>query len=172
MADHPLFQHPGIQALFRAAARERRMQGLAGLTMMCGGLALGVFCFRQNNFLVILALILLVLGLRWLIEAIHGFRVPHPLVELVCRQPQRIVWVYSVTTALMPFGVQMFQRGDMHFRLIDGNEIVISLPIQHLKMVSHTLSRLLPHAVFGYSEEREERYRVNPQSLLRSSGEV
>lgn len=172
MADHPLFQHPGIRALFRAAARERRMQGLAGLAMIGAGMGLGVFCFQQNNFLVILALILVVMGLRWLIEAIRGFRQPHPLVDLLHRQPQRIVWVYTVSTALMPFGVQMFQRGDMHFRLIDGKEIVISLPIQHLKMISHTLSRLLPHAVFGYSEEREARYLVNPRSLLRSGGEV
>ncbi|MBK8705248.1 MAG: hypothetical protein IPN33_17915 [Saprospiraceae bacterium] len=52
----------------------------------------------------------------------------------------------------------MINRGDIHIRLDDGSEIVVSLPARQLKLVSTTLSRLLPGVAFGYTPERERQY--------------
>lgn len=155
-----------MQALFVAALRESRMQMIAALTMLAIGITLGWFFFQKQPVLAVIALALLVLGLQWLYGALRIWRLEqHPLVRTLLYHPQRIVWVYTVNMAVMPFGLNIFNRGDIHVRLDDGSEHVLSLPARRLKLVSHTLSRLLPHVAFGYTPEREQQYLENPAAL-------
>jgi hypothetical protein len=78
---------------------------------------------------------------------------------------REIVWIYSVRTQTMPFGLYLWERGTMYFKLLDGSEIVLSLPADQLKMVSKFLGRLLPHAAIGYSKERMEQYERGSRRL-------
>ncbi|MEL6275088.1 MAG: hypothetical protein AAFU03_08300, partial [Bacteroidota bacterium] len=47
----------------------------------------------------------------------------------------------------------------IYFLLKSGNEIIVSLPEPKLKLVMKTLNRVLPSTEFGYTEERELKYR-------------
>jgi len=166
MHNPSLYRHPGMVALFRAAQRESRMQMTAALTILAMGIALGWLFFQKHAVLAIIALSLLLLGLYWMYSAIRIWRLEsHPLFQLLHRQPHRIVWVYTVNLAVMPFGINMINRGDIHIRLDDGSEIVVSLPARQLKLVSTTLSRLLPGVAFGYTAEREQQYLEDPAGL-------
>ena len=85
---------------------------------------------------------------------------------LLNENPKQIVWVYSITTQTMPFGFHLWDTGTMYFKLLDGDEITVGLPTKKLKMVSKFLNRLLPHASFGYSEERQAQFEKDPKLLL------
>jgi hypothetical protein len=89
----------------------------------------------------------------------------HPLFRLLRDKPEQIVWVYGMATQWMPFGIEVQNSGLLYIKLIDGTEFCLSLRHDKLKLVSRTLRRFLPRAVFGYSPERAEQYRVNPAGL-------
>ena len=91
-----------------------------------------------------------------------------PLLVLLREQPERIVWIYSVTTQRMPFGLHFGNSGLMYFKLIDGQELSLSLPEHRLRPVSESLNTYLPHVTFGYTKDREQWYMANPELLLRS----
>lgn len=163
---HPLLQHPSIAELSRAIVRESRRQLLAGVLLWGTGVALGILFFRRHPLLAALALVFIVLGARWIYAALRMKNpAQHPLMQILSRQPQAVVWVYAVNFEIMPFGVQLIQRGDLHLRLADGSAYVLSMPAKRLRLVSHTLSRLLPHATFGYSPDREAVFLANPEGL-------
>ena len=84
---------------------------------------------------------------------------------------REIVWIYAVRTQTMPFGLYLWERGSMYFKLLDGSTIVLSLPASQLKMVSKFLGRLLPHAAIGYSKERMEEYERDPRRLSGGAGD-
>lgn len=164
--EHPLFQHPAMAELTKALARESRSQLLAGALLWIAGIALGALFFRRHPLLAILAMAFIVLGVQWMYSGMRNRKLDHhPLMLLLHRQPQNIVWIYTVNFDVMPFGVQMIRRGDLHVRCADGAEHVVSLPAHRLKLVSHTLSRMLPHATFGYSPDKESAFLVNPELL-------
>ena len=52
--------------------------------------------------------------------------------------------------------------------LDDGDEISVGLPAQKLKLISKFLNRILTETTFGYSQERAEQYRRDPNSLRAS----
>ncbi|MFQ5445897.1 MAG: hypothetical protein ACE5FF_03095 [Saprospiraceae bacterium] len=65
----------------------------------------------------------------------------------------------------MPFGFHLWDRGEMYFMLMDGSEVSISLPAVQLKMVLRFMNKLLPHASFGYSAERQRQFEMDPATL-------
>jgi hypothetical protein len=67
----------------------------------------------------------------------------------------------------MPFGLYLWERGTMFFMLQDGDEISVGLPARKLKMVSRFLNKLLPHASFGYTAERQQQFEADPKLLLK-----
>lgn len=168
MPEDRLFQHPGIQELRKAIRREQRWQLVACLALLVAGLSMCYFFFATHIILTIMGLFLAVLGLRYTVRAFRLLRPEdHPLMRLLRYQPHRIVWVYTVVTQRLPFGLQIQRSGTLYCKLIDGDEVSVSLPGRHLKLVSKTLSRLLPHASFGYSENRQQWYLASPALLLR-----
>lgn len=66
----------------------------------------------------------------------------------------------------MPFGFEFSQSALIYFKLLNGDDITLSLPAEQLKLVMKYLGRLLPHAAIGHSIERERAYTENPRNLL------
>ena len=74
-------------------------------------------------------------------------------------EPENIVWVYGLVTERMPFGFKTVASGTLHLVEADGDIHTFGLQPEALRLVTKTLNRVLPDAEFGYSEERELKYR-------------
>ncbi|MFK8161934.1 MAG: hypothetical protein AB8H12_05670 [Lewinella sp.] len=74
-------------------------------------------------------------------------------------QPQSIVWVYGLVTERMPFGFKTVAVGTLYMVDKDGDCHTFGLKPTDLKLVTKTLNRVLPEADFGYTPEREIKYR-------------
>jgi hypothetical protein len=67
----------------------------------------------------------------------------------------------------MPFGFEIVQSGLIYFKLENGEDYSVSVAAKDLKLISRTLNRLLPHATFGYSQEKANIYDIDPKQLIR-----
>ena len=138
------------------------------ISLVTAGVAVPYICFPKNSYLSVLGLVALIIGIRHLYSIVRMPRTEEErLWYLLEENPQQIVWIYSVTTQMMPFGFHLWDSGTMYFKLLDGDEITVGLPVQKLKMVSKFLNRLLPHASIGFSEERRALFEKDPKSLLK-----
>lgn len=168
MIDDRLFRHPAIGVLHHALRREQRQQLLASLLLSIGGLALTGWAFTQSTLLVILGLGVLMISLRLVFVTGRELRrQEHRALWLLRHHPEQIVWVYSIVTERLPFGVQFLRNGTLYFKLANGDDFSVAMPANQLKMISRYLNRLLPHATFGYSPWRADQYRQHPESLRR-----
>ncbi len=158
-----------MRLLRRAIRQEQRIKLTFSVLLMAGGAGFGYIFFEKKNILATFGLAGMLFGLRLLWEVL---RQPKPeddrLWKLLNDRSRQIVWVFCVNTQTMPFGFHLWEEGMMYFKLADGSEVSITLPVRKLKMVSKFLNRLLPHVSFGYSEERQRQFEANPASLLRS----
>ncbi|MEM6724521.1 MAG: hypothetical protein AAF598_10815, partial [Bacteroidota bacterium] len=119
--------------------------------------------------LALTALTFIVIAFRFLLGLVLHWRIAnHPLVKLLLQSPEQIVWVYSVITVSTPYGVTVFSMGNFYVKLINKEEICLSAPPHQLKELSRALNPILPHASFGFSEEKEQWYLVDPALLYRS----
>ncbi len=160
--------HPAMQLLYKAIQKERYMKLILALCLMVSGVIFPYLFFQKNSFVTVAGLAVLLIGIQMMLGII---RTPQAVDErlwfLLNDNPKQIVWVYSVTTRTMPFGFHLWDAGTMYFKLLDGNEISINLPVKKMKMVSKFLNRLLPHATFGYSDERHWQFEKDPKTLLK-----
>ena len=162
--------HPAMKLLHAAIRKERNIKLVFALCLMTGGVVVPYIYFQFNSYAVIAGLIALIIGSKLLLDIIRTPRtVDERLWFLLKEQPEKIVWVYSVTTRCMPFGFHLWDTGNMYFKLLDGGEISISLPAKKMKMVSRFLNRLLPHASFGYSRERQMQFEKDPALLVKNA---
>ncbi len=139
--------------------------------LVLGGCAWGYVFFKKRNVLLVFGLVALLIGLKLLRETLSHSQIESaPLWQILHRESGRlqVVWVYHVKTQVMPYGFHIWERGTIYFKLIDGREITLDLPATKQKMVSKFLNRVLPHASFGYSEERQQLFDRDPSLLLRS----
>lgn len=133
-------------------------------------LMVGIGCcwlgFYDQALITIAGLIFTILGVSALVHIYKNWN-NNQLMQILRYQPRQIVWIYSVVVENSPFGVLLFKKGTLFIKMIDGAEISLALPARKLKLATHTLGRLLPHAAIGYSKERENQYQRNPKLLLR-----
>lgn len=163
-----LYTHPAMQALKKAVKRETRLQLFAALALTFIGVFICYQSFETNGFLVVLGLVGVIIGLRYTFRMATQWRVEHTrLMQLLLHNPKQIVWVYSTVTQHMPFGFQFINMGTLYFKLIDGDEISVSLKAKDLKIISRFLNRLLPHATFGFSKDKEQWFMAAPEMLIR-----
>ena len=161
--------HPAMQILCKALLRETRLQLLSAFLLIGGSAILIFYCFGENIILTTLGLATLIFGLRFFFKTAKQTSIKsNRLILLLNKNPQKIVWVYALNTQLNPFGLAFMNSGVLYFKLSDGDEISVGLPTKKLKLVSKFLNRILTETTFGYSKERAEQYRMNP-NLLRSS---
>ena len=160
-----------MQILLKSLRKEQWARLLVAVLMTTfGGLFIYLF-FGKNQLLVILSLGLLVFGIRFLRTVLKEWDFENQkLLQLIDNQPIKIVWVYSMVTERMPFGLALSKQGLLYFKLENGDDIAVSISNENLKIVTRFLKRLLPHAVFGYTPERMRNYRKNPSLFLQQNG--
>ncbi len=157
-----------METLRQALQRELRLQLVLAWLLVFSGMALVYFGLKGSVLLVILGLVLVVLAVRIVLSLIKYWEVErHPIMQTLRQRPKEIVWVYALVTERMPFGIQFIKNGVLYFKLKNGEDLSVSLSAKKLKLVSKTLNRLLPHASFGYSVEREQTFITDPEQLLR-----
>jgi len=157
-----------MQRLLRAIRREQRQKLAASAGLLIGSALLALFSFRHSMILSIAGLAGFVLGVKFVFRFAGRLRTDDiRLIRLLRDHPHRIVWVYSLVTERLPFGFRLTQNGILYFKLIDGDDISVSLSASDCKVISRFLNRLLPHATFGYSRDREQWYIADPRMLLR-----
>lgn len=167
-----MLQHPGLLPIEKALIREGRLQLLAASALSLAGSVLAFAFMDRHRLFTALSWFCCLLGIYFVYRILLVNKtVQHPLVQLLTNYPEQVVWVYSVVTQRLPFGFQFSQTGILYFKLLDGDEISVELPVQQLKLVSKTLNRLLPHATFGYSDDKAQWYRANPELLIRNKKE-
>lgn len=161
--------HPAMQILCNALLRDTRLQLLSALLLTGGSAILVSFCFTNNIILTAFGLTTFVFGLRFFFKTVKQSSLKsNQLILLLNKNPQKIVWVYALNTQLNPFGLKFMNSGVLYFKLSDGDEISVGLPVKKLKLVSKFLNRILTETTFGYSKERAEQYRLDPNSLRSS----
>ena len=167
-----LLGHPGLVPIEKALIREGRLQLLAASALSVSGCILAFVFMNHHKLFTAISWFCCLLGIYFIYRILLVNKTEqHPLVQLLTHRPKQVVWVYSVVTQRLPFGFQFSQTGILYFKLLDGDEISVELPVQQLKLVSKTLNRLLPHATFGYSDDKAQWYRANPELLIRNKEE-
>ena len=164
--------HPAMQLLRRSIRREFYWKLALVAVLFTAGIGFGYVFFEKRNVLATFGLVATVFGLKLLRDILLQPRPEDdPLWQLLhtANGQQQIVWVYCLTTQVMPFGFHLWERGTMFFKLLNGDEMTVGLPAGKQKMVSRFLNRLLPHASFGYSEERRIQFEANPALLRRKN---
>ncbi len=165
----PLLRHPAMDLLKKALSKECRLQLLASFLLLLGSMALLIFTFEKSIILPIIGLISLVVSIHLIYRTARMLDIQeHRLMRMLHHHPNDIVWVYSVKTERLPFGVQLSSSVTLYFKLNDGDELSVSLPQNDLKLISKWLNRLLPHATFGYSSDKAQWYHISPDMLRRS----
>jgi hypothetical protein len=165
-----LYRHPAMHILVRAIRREVFFQIVATNLLLVFGFVLILLQFDKSTFLTIIGLGAVILSARLLWQNFPAFILyNHPLYRLLHERPEEVVWVYSLVTQRMPFGLELFSAGVLYFHSIDGSHESVALSAKKLKLVSKFLNRLLPQATFGFSEDRQQQYSIDPFMLKRSS---
>lgn len=155
-----------MRLLQQAIRREMHLQFAASLALFLLGLYLAYSTFHSNLPLMITGLAISLIAAKLLHYTISNLRQgSNRLLDVIHGQPAHIVWIYAVRVEHKPFGILLFRSGTMYFRMADGMELSVHLPQRHLRTVSHFLHRLLPHATFGYSDDREYSFRLSPENL-------
>ncbi len=157
-----------MRLLYNALQKERNLKLIFAIVLMSAGVTVPYLYFRKNSFISSAGMVALLIGLRLMYGILKKPRTEDErLWNLLNDDPRQIVWVYSISTQTMPFGFHLWDAGTMYFKLVDGDEISVNLPVRKLKMVAKFLNRLLPHASFGYSDERQAMFDNDPKSLLK-----
>jgi len=161
-----------LYLLEKILIRERNLKLLAATILLVGGLAFAVLmCFSETVKLCLICalagLTLLILGFKFLYETLavwHPYR--HPVWLQITETPKQIVWVYSKDVQTSPYGLEVSGHTVMFFKLLDKNELSISVPRKQARALSESLNSMLPHATFGYTVERAQWYAADPSFLI------
>ena len=159
-----LVRHPGLEPLWESVEREHRGQQLAAVLLVTVGMLTAGLTLRYNIWLPFVGALAATLGAFWMLRLLGEQRVD-ALRRDLREDPTRFVWVYSVVTERAPFGLSVMRSGTLYLYEVNGYVHDFSLPAEKLLLVTKTLNRLLPRAEFGYTEERELKYRgeITPQ---------
>ena len=144
------------------------MKLAAALSLLIFGAVVAWLSFGASALLALLGLACTLLGIRLAFQLLREKLARGSyLLYLLENRPRHIVWVYAVVTERLPFGLQFGSSCTMYFKLMDGDEVSVGLSAKNQRKVSKTLNRLLPHATFGYTRDREQWYMADPAMLLR-----
>lgn len=82
------------------------------------------------------------------------------------QHPHTVVWVYYQLVQTMPFGVAVEETVTVWFHLTNGRALALRIPEKQVIPLMDQLQLYLPHATFGYSEEKAFLYQADPRLLL------
>ncbi|GJM31556.1 MAG: hypothetical protein DHS20C18_05570 [Saprospiraceae bacterium] len=154
--------------LRKALAQELRLQLILAWLLVFSGMMMVFYGLQWSVMLVVFGLVIVLLATRLVLQLVRYWNVDHhPIMQALFYQPQEIVWVYALITERVPFGIQFIRNGVLYLKLKNGDELSVSFPAKKLKLVSKALNRLLPHASFGFTVEREQTFITDPEQLMR-----
>lgn len=148
------------------------MKLLAATIMLAGALFFVVLMAFTNTVKLCLVcalagLTLFILGFKFLYETLAIWQPHrHPVWIQITKNPQQIVWVYSKDVQTSPYGLEVSGHAVMFFKLLDKNELSISVPRKQAQALSESLNSVLPHVTFGYTVERAQWYAADPSFLI------
>jgi general stress protein CsbA len=163
-------QTAAFRQIANSLIRERNQKLAVGIVSIILGILLTArLNFQKNEWILgVLALSFLVGGLLIIVNLIKNWQLEKlQLVNLLKNNPKEIVWIYSIQTNRLPFGIQFTYDCTMYFYLLNRDFITVDLPKQKVIETSETLNLYLKHATFGYSEDNEQWYMANPELLLK-----
>ena len=161
-----------MEIIRKALRRDIRLKLLASVAMLLFGEFLCIYAFQLNGALVIVGIVLTVLGIKYTRDALLGRNIEEtPLMIALEKEPKKIVWIYSVVTQRMPFGLEFSKDATIYFKLIDGDEITLGMAENNANYVLKMLNLQLPHATFGYSKVKEQWYMADPAMLYKEDGQ-
>ena len=167
MKDKRLFRHPAMRILKKAIRREQRIQLILYVSLGLAGSFIVWRFFSSYTFLCIIGVFLAGIGFYFSMRLLRHWGIQyHPIIHVLEQNPDQVVWVYTVVTRRVPYGLEVTEYGHLYLKLLNGEDVCVGMPARHLRLVSHYLNRLLPHATFGYSSNKEQLYRINPEMLL------
>ncbi len=157
-----------MEAIRIALKREIRLKLIASVALLLFGELLCIFAFQLNGAIVIVGIVLTVLGIKYTRDALLNRNVDKTLLlQLLTNAPKKIVWVYSIVTQRMPFGLEFSKNATIYFKLIDGDEITLSMTEKETENVLKMLNLKLPHATFGFTKDREQWFMADPAMLYK-----
>ena len=157
-----MHQNTHINLIINSLNRERRFKTISAFCLIIIGSGTLFHCFGDNIFLAVIGLAILVSGIQY----IHFLtKTPVVLPGLITQRSREIVWIYSMVIQRMPFGVQFSKQTYVYFKMLNNEEIVVSIPEKDLEGLMKTLNAYLPHATFGYSDDKELWYRADPAMM-------
>jgi len=163
-----LYRHPAMRLLERAVLRDLLLQFAASAGLFSLGAWIAYNTYADNLPLMVIGLAIALIAGKLLDYSARNLRKGSNKLLVVLREsPWQVVWVYSVIVERRPFGIYFFRTATLFLKMEDGSELSVHLPHRHLRTVSHFLNRLLPHATFGYTSDRDYDYRVSPGRLRR-----
>ncbi|MEM1356644.1 MAG: hypothetical protein AAGF89_00490 [Bacteroidota bacterium] len=156
--DPRILTHPGLTPLWESMERERRQQQFVAVPVMVLGLFIVVAgLLAQSMWTPLVGGAMASGALWWLYRLLSEQPIAYWRRQLR-EAPETIVWVYGLVTERMPFGLKTVAQATLYLVETDGQVNSFALKPAELKLVTKTLNRVLPHAEFGYTEEREMKY--------------
>jgi len=157
-----------MRLLKKAILREIYFQIVATGLLLLFGLTLMLLQLNGSVFLSIIGLGAMMISAYLIYRSVPALDLEtNPLYRTLVDEPQDVVWIYSMMTQRMPFGLEMFKVGVVYIYLKDGSHHSVSVPVRKLKLICKFLGRLLPQASVGYTEERAQQFEFNPELLKR-----
>lgn len=159
-----------IPYCIKCLEKERRLRFVTFTLVLCIGLSLLYFFWENNRGLVIVGMILSVTGLKFLFDTIRSGRPKYDtIIKTLSFHAESIVWVYALKIDTMPFGIQLISNGRLALKLSDGKELSLSINSSDIPNILDILKVKLPHATFGYTDEKKQMYLMDPYLLYKES---
>jgi hypothetical protein len=163
----------GMLLLKKALYKERLQKIILFLLLIFFALSMAILTvIKQNQTIIQLtavsSLITFLISVLFLRDILRQWNLnKNEILQLIHIAPQNIVWVYDVKVNLMPFGIIVNSYTTLFFRLLNGNFRQIRVSEKCIEKIYIALEIQLPHASFGYSQEKEQWYMANPALLYR-----
>ena len=161
-----------MEIIRNALQRDIHLKLLTSVALLVFGELLCIYAFQLNMGIFFIGIVLTVSGIIFTRNALLNRKVEEtPLMRLLQKEPKQIVWVYYVVTRRMPFGLEFSKVATVYFKLINGDQITLSMSENNAAYVLKMLNLKLPHATFGFSQDREQWFMADPAMLYRENRE-
>ena len=137
---------------------------------ICGIVVCIIFLwyFDTSRIINLLSIVGLVIFINLILSRIKRIKnKSFPCKLILEHQPKSIVWVYSIKTQRLPFGVSVSDGILLYFKKLDKKEYTVKVPEKDLPEIMQFLNKRLPHATFGYSSDNDQWFEADPHLLLK-----
>jgi hypothetical protein len=160
------FDHPAKDIFKAVLGKELKKLLITAILVFTTGLLLVIFFLFSSVWFSGIGVVMMLAG-TYLFVVWSQIGVPEntSLYKTIKFTPEEVVWIYSLQMTVMPFGVQLFNRTYLTFKLLSGKEETVQIPKEKELVLENWLKRILPNATFGYSHEKATAYNNDPRQL-------